>query len=256
MNLIAVIILTVVFAEFVLSFISDLLNLKMLRRDLPDAFREWYDADRYRKSQEYLMVNTRFGWIVSSLGLVVFLVFWFSKGFPLVDRWVQTYHQGPVITGIIYIGVLVILKALISLPFSIYSTFVIEERFGFNKTTWSTFITDLIKGLVLAAILGGPLLAGILAFFEYAGQGAWLYCWIAVALYMLAVQYIAPTWIMPLFNKFTPLEDGELKQAILSYARSINFPLENVFVMDGSKRSKKSNAFFTGFGAVHYKNIF
>ena len=248
MNLIAVIILTVVFAEFVLSFISDLLNLKMLRRDLPDAFREWYDADRYRKSQEYLMVNTRFGWIVSSLGLVVFLVFWFSKGFPLVDRWVQTYHQGPVITGIIYIGVLVILKALISLPFSIYSTFVIEERFGFNKTTWSTFITDLIKGLVLAAILGGPLLAGILAFFEYAGQGAWLYCWIAVALYMLAVQYIAPTWIMPLFNKFTPLEDGELKQAIFSYARSINFPLENVFVMDGSKRSKKSNAFFTGFG--------
>jgi len=248
MNLIAVIILTVVFAEFVLSFISDLLNLKMLRRDLPDAFREWYDADRYRKSQEYLMVNTRFGWIVSSLGLVVFLVFWFSKGFPLVDRWVQTYHQGPVITGIIYIGVLVILKTLISLPFSIYSTFVIEERFGFNKTTWSTFMTDLIKGLVLAVILGGPLLAGILAFFEYTGQGAWLYCWIAVALYMLAVQYIAPTWIMPLFNKFTPLEDGELKQAIFSYARSINFPLENVFVMDGSKRSKKSNAFFTGFG--------
>ena len=208
MNFIAVIIIAVIFAEFVLSFISDLLNLKMLRSDLPKAFREWYNAERYRKSQEYLKVNTRFGWIVSSLGLVVFLVFWFSKGFPLVDRWVQTYHQGSVITGIIYIGVLVILKALISLPFSIYSTFVIEERFGFNKTTWPTFVKDLIKGLILAAILGGPLLAGILAFFEYAGQGAWLYCWIAVALYMLAVQYIAPTWIMPLFNKFTPLEDG------------------------------------------------
>jgi len=248
MNIIAVIIFTVIFAEFVLNFISDLLNLRMLRSDLPDAFRGWYDADRYIKSQEYLKVTTRFGWVVSSFGLVIFLVFWFSKGFPLVDRWVQAYHQGPVITGIIYIGVLVILKALISLPFSIYSTFVIEERFGFNKTTWSTFIKDFIKGLLLAVILGGPLLAGILAFFEYAGAGAWLYCWIAVALYMLAVQYIAPTWIMPLFNKFTLLEEGELKRAIFSYARSIDFPLENVFVMDGSKRSKKSNAFFTGFG--------
>jgi len=248
MNIIAVIIFTVIFAEFVLNFISDLLNLKMLRSDLPDAFHGWYDTDRYRKSQEYLKVNTRFGWVVSSFGLVVFLVFWFSKGFPLVDRWVQTYHQGPVITGIIYIGVLVILKTLISIPFSIYSTFVIEERFGFNKTTWSTFVKDFIKGLFLAVILGGPLLAGILAFFEYAGTGAWLYCWIAVALYLLAVQYIAPTWIMPLFNKFTLLEEGELRRAILSYARSIDFPLENVFIMDGSKRSKKSNAFFTGFG--------
>ncbi|NNK85991.1 MAG: M48 family metallopeptidase [Desulfobacterales bacterium] len=248
MNLIAAIILTIIFAEFILSFTSDLLNLKMLRSDLPDAFHGWYNADRYRKSQEYLKVNTRFGWIVSSFGLVVFLLFWFSKGFPLVDGWVQIYQQGPVITGIIYIGVLIILKAFISLPFSIYSTFVIEERFGFNKTTWSTFVMDLIKGLFLAAILGGPLLAGILAFFEYAGKDAWMYCWIAVALYMLSVQYIAPTWIMPLFNKFTPLEEGELKEAIFSYARSINFPLENVFVMDGSKRSKKSNAFFTGFG--------
>ncbi len=248
MNIIAIIILAVIFAEFILNFISDLLNLKVLQSDLPEAFRGWYDADRYRKSQEYLKVNTRFGWGVSTFDLVIFLSFWFLKGFPLVDRWVQAYHQGPVITGIIFIGALALLKAVISLPFSIYSTFVIEERFGFNKTTGSTFVKDLIKGLFLAVILGGPLIAGILAFFEYAGTGAWLYCWIAVTLYMLAVQYIAPTWIMPLFNKFILLEEGELKQAIISYARSIDFPLENVFVMDGSKRSGKSNAFFTGFG--------
>ena len=248
MNIIAIIILAVIFAEFILNFISDLLNLRMLRGDLPDAFCGWYDADRYRKSQEYLRVNTRFGWVVSAFDLIVFLIFWFSKGFPFLDRWVYGLNQSPVIDGIIFIGALVILKAVISLPFSIYSTFVIEERFGFNKTTWSTFVKDLIKGLFLAVILGGPLLAGILAFFQYAGAGAWLYCWIAVALYMLAVQYIAPTWIMPLFNKFTLLEEGELKQAIFSYARSIDFPLKNVFIMDGSKRSEKSNAFFTGFG--------
>jgi len=248
MNIIAIIIVVTLFSEFLLNLISDILNLKMLRNDLPGDFYGWYDADRYIKAQEYLRVTTRFGWVVSSFGLVFFLGFWFLKGFPMVDRWVQTYNLGPVITGIIYIGVLVIFKAIISLPFSIYSTFVIEERFGFNKTTWSTFVKDMVKGLLLAVILGVPLLAGILAFFEYAGAGAWLYCWIAAALYMLAVQYIAPTWIMPLFNKFTLLEEGELKGAIFSYARSIDFPLENVFVMDGSKRSEKSNAFFTGFG--------
>ena len=134
MNIIAVIILVVILAQFILNFISDLLNLKMVRSDLPDDFRGWYDGDRYRKSQEYLKVNTRFGWIVSSFGLAVFLTFWFLKGFPFVDRWVQAYHQEPVITGIIYIAILVFLKAVISLPFSIYSTFVIEERFGFNQT--------------------------------------------------------------------------------------------------------------------------
>jgi STE24 endopeptidase len=104
------------------------------------------------------------------------------------------------------------------------------------------------KGILLAILLGGPLLAGVLLFFEYAGANAWWYCWIAVTLFMLGVQFIAPTWIMPLFNKFSPLEDDELKSSILSYAGSINFPIENVYVMDGSRRSSKSNAFFTGFG--------
>ncbi|MGD9301959.1 MAG: M48 family metallopeptidase, partial [Desulfobacterales bacterium] len=121
--------------------------------------------------------------------------------------------------------------------------------FGFNQTTRATYFLDLLKGLILAILLGTPLLAGLLSFFEYAGASAWWLCWIAVTLYMLGVQFIAPTWIMPLFNKFTPLEAGELKSAILSYADSIKFPIENVYVMDGSKRSAKSNAFFTGFGA-------
>jgi STE24 endopeptidase len=154
----------------------------------------------------------------------------------------------PILNGLIFIGILGFLKAILSLPFSIYATFVIEERFGFNKTTWPTFMLDILKGLMLAILLGAPLLAGILFFFEYAGGYAWLFCWIAITLYMLAVQFIAPTWIMPLFNKFKPLEEGELKSAILEYAESIKFPVQNVYVMDGSRRSSKSNAFFTGFG--------
>ena len=248
MNIIAVIILLAVLFDFVLNGLADYLNLTRLQDDLPRDFEGVYDPERYRKSQEYLKVNTRFGWVTVSFDLIVLLAFWFGKGFPLLDEWVRAFNYGPIVWGLMYMAALMLFKALLSLPFGIYHTFVIEERFGFNQTTPATYILDLLKGLLLAILLGTPLLAGILAFFEYAGANAWWLCWIAVTLYMLGVQFIAPTWIMPLFNKFTPLEAGELKSAILSYADSIKFPIENVYVMDGSKRSSKSNAFFTGFG--------
>ena len=248
MNFIAIIILCTIGVDFILNLVADGLNLKHLRSELPQTFQGVYDAERYRKSQQYLKVNTQFGWITSAFSLSVILVFWFAKGFPLLDQWMRSFELGPVLTGLIYMGILMLFKAVLSLPFSLYATFVIEERFGFNTTTWKTLLMDLIKGLVLALLLGTPLLAAILAFFQYAGPNAWWYCWIGVTLYTLVVQFIAPTWIMPLFNKFTPLEEGELKSAILSYANSINFPLENVYQMDGSRRSTKSNAFFTGFG--------
>ncbi|CAN2039257.1 STE24 endopeptidase [Candidatus Magnetomoraceae bacterium gMMP-15] len=248
MNFIAIIILFTIIIDFFLHVFADVLNLKMISNKLPDEFKGVYDAERYSKSQEYLKVNTRFEWVSSTFGLTITLLFWFCKGFPFLDEWVRSFNHGPVVNGLIYMGVLIFFKVLLSLPFSIYNTFVIEERFGFNKTTWSTFVIDLIKGLILAVLLGAPLLAGILAFFQYAGENAWWYCWVAVTIFMLLIQYIAPRWIMPLFNKFEPLEEGELKEAIMSYAKSINFSLKNVFVMDGSKRSGKSNAFFTGFG--------
>jgi len=248
MNAIAIVILITIFVDFILHVTADFLNLKRLQTDLPEAFAGLYDPDRYRKSQEYLRINTQFGWVTGTFNLLVLLCFWFLKGFPILDQWVRSLGYGPILTGLVYIGILMLLKTILSLPFSIYDTFVIEERFGFNKTTFGTFVLDLIKALGLSVLLGGPLLAGVLAFFQYAGANAWWYCWIAVSLFMLAIQFIAPTWIMPLFNKFTPLEAGELKEAILSYARSIHFSLKNVFVMDGSRRSSKSNAFFTGFG--------
>jgi STE24 endopeptidase len=248
MNFIAIIILCTIGVDFILNLAADRLNLKHLRSELPRTFEGVYDPQRYRKSQQYLRVNTQFGWITSTFNLCVLLIFWFAGGFPFLDQWVRTFELGPVLSGLIYMGVLMLLKAALSLPFSVYATFVIEARFGFNKTTLQTYVMDLLKGLGLALLLGTPLLAAILAFFQYAGPNAWWYCWIGVTLYMLVVQFIAPTWIMPLFNKFTPLEEGELKAAILSYANSIDFPLENVYQMDGSRRSTKSNAFFTGFG--------
>lgn len=248
MNTVAIIILAAIIFDYALNGVADYLNLTRLRDDLPVSFRGVYDPNRYRKSQRYLKVNTRFGWMTATFNVSVILIFWFAKGFPLLDEWVRSFDYGPIITGLIYMAILLLSKGLLSLPFDIYATFVIEERFGFNQTTWHTFVMDLAKGLLLAVVLGAPLLAGILAFFVHAGTNAWWYCWVAVTLYMLGVQFIAPTWIMPLFNKFTPLEGGELKSAILSYAGSINFPIENVYVMDGSRRSSKSNAFFTGFG--------
>ena len=231
-----------------INILADFLNLKGLQNNVPAPFQNVYDADQYQKSQDYLRVNTRFGWISSLFNLIVLLFFWFLGGFQALDAWVRSFDLSPVPTGLIYMGGLMLLYTLLAQPFSVYATFVIEERFGFNQTTWRTYILDRLKGLAIGILLGTPLLAGILAFFNYAGQFAWLYCWLVAVVYMLVVQYVAPTWIMPLFNKFKPLEDGELKSAIMSYAASIQFPLKQIYIMDGSKRSRKSNAFFTGFG--------
>ncbi len=215
---------------------------------MPIALEGIYKAKDYRKSQEYIRATTRFGLVGSCFTLFLLLAFWFSGGFNWFDQVVRVWNFIPLVSGLLYIGILVFAYSLLTLPFSIYGTFVIEEHFGFNRTTPRTFFLDRLKGLGFALLLGGTLLAGILTLFQYAGPYAWLYCWAAVVMFSLAIQYIAPTWIMPLFNKFTPMESGELKEDILGYARSVNFPIKNVFVLDGSKRSSKSNAFFTGFG--------
>jgi STE24 endopeptidase len=248
MNVFSIVILAALILEFTLDLVANLLNLKALKLELPPNLEGIYNAEDYRKSQEYIRATTRFGLLSSTFTSFLLLAFWFSGGFNYFDKVIRAWEFVPVVSGLLYIGILLLAYGLLMLPFSIYSTFVIEDRFGFNKTTPRTFFLDQIKGLALAVLLGGPLLAGILVLFEYAGSYAWLYCWAAVTLFLLAMQYIAPTWIMPLFNKFTPMESGELKEAILRYTRSVNFPIKNVFVIDGSKRSSKSNAFFTGFG--------
>ncbi len=248
MNLFSIIILAALVLEFSLQLAANLLNLRSLNLELPPALAGVYRADEYRKSQQYIRVTTRFGLVSSTFTLLILLAFWFAGGFNYLDLLIRGWSLMPVVSGLLYTGILLLTYELMTLPFGIYATFVIEGRFGFNRTTGRTFAMDQVKGLGLALILGGPLLAAILALFEYAGYYAWLYCWGAVSLFSLAMVYIAPTWIMPLFNKFTPMAPGELRDAILKYARSVNFPVKNVLVMDGSRRSTKSNAFFTGFG--------
>ncbi len=253
MNPFFLIILVALVLEFVLGVIANLFNLKAMKLELPAALEGVYKSEEYRNSQEYTRSTTGFEFVTSTFGLFLLLSFWFASGFNYLDQVVRAWGYVPIVNGLLYIGILLISYNLLMLPFSVYATFVIEERFGFNRTTPSIFLVDRVKGLALSVLLGAPLLAGILAFFEYSGPYAWLYCWAAITMFIMTMQFVAPIWIMPLFNKFTPMEDGELKEAILKYARSVGYNINNVFVMDSSKRSSKSNAFFTGFG--HTKRI-
>jgi STE24 endopeptidase len=243
-------ILASLLAMHALDAVAALLNLRALRRQSAKDSRGIYDEADYQRLLEYNAAGTRLQLADGTASLAALLVFWFCGGFGWLERAVESSQLNPIFTGLLYFGALTFGSALVSLPFDIFDTFVIEERFGFNRTTLATYLADKIKALVLGAILGGALMAVVLALFENGGPWAWLLGWIAVTAITLLLVWLTPAVILPLFNKFTPLDDGELKNAILGYARAHEFPLAGVFVMDGSKRSTKANAFFTGFGKM------
>lgn len=248
MNGYLIFVLALLVFDLVLELVVERLNLRALRTEIPEEFRGVYDAEKYAKSQKYLRENTRFGLLENTVMLPLTLGFILLGGFAWVDALARSAGQGMIATGLIFAAILGALAMVIGLPFKIYDTFVIEARYGFNKTSPSTFIGDLVKEILLGAILGGAVLAGVLWFFANAGPLAWLWAWGALALFQLVLMYIAPVVILPLFNKFTPLEDGELRQAIEKYAAGQQVALSGIFKIDGSKRSTKSNAYFTGFG--------
>ncbi len=230
-----------------LDLVSTLLNLKALSPEIPVAFQEFVDQEAYEKSQEYTRAKSVFGIVESIFSLVVLFVFWWLGGFGWLDELVRGLGRGPIVTGLIFIGLLLFAQQALSTPFELYDTFVLEEQFGFNRTTLATWFVDHLKGAVLGVLIGAPLLALLLWLFESVPV-AWLWAWVAVTAFSLLLTYIAPTWIMPLFNKFEPLPEGELKTEIHAMSEKCDFPLKEVSVMDGSKRSAKSNAFFTGLG--------
>jgi len=256
MNVFSYIIIFALLLNFVLNTIAHVLNLRALKDEPPSELAGIYEPEEYKKSQQYTRSRTRFGFVTGSVDLILLFAFWFSGGFNLLDQLVRSWGFGVIPNGLFYTGIIVFAYEVITIPFSIYSTFVIEESFGFNRTTPRVFVTDMLKALAITVMLGGPLLAGILALFEYAGNLAWLYCWSVSIIYMVIMQFIAPIWIMPLFNKFTPMESGELKEAIQEYASSAGYKTSQIFVMDGSKRSTKSNAFFTGYGRTRRIALF
>ena len=246
-NFMTAIILVALFLLWKLEFAATLLNLKAFPSAVPEELADVMDEAKLDHARTYLSVNARFGIIQSITSLSVLLVFWFIGGFGWLDGLARSLVAGPVTAGLVFLTALFLGQSLVALPFSVYETFVIENRFGFNRSTPATFIMDRLKGLLLAAVIGLPLGAAVLWIFGNVSH-AWLWAWALVTVFQLLLTLLAPSLIMPLFNKFTPMPDGPLKSEIEALGTRCGFPLDGVFVMDGSKRSTKANAFFTGLG--------
>lgn len=233
---------------FLLEALSDALNGRSLQPDLPEEFRGIYDERKYRTALEYQRENIRFDLFRNAFWLIARLGFIILAGFEMIDRFARHFGLGTLATGLIFCGALFLIRSVVNLPFSWYETFVVEERYGFNKTTPATFIGDLLKGALLGTVIGAPIFALIIYFFEKAGPLGWLYSWLGFTAIQLLLTFLAPAFIMPLFNKFEPLGEGELRRDIESFASRQRFQLQGIYKMDSSRRSTKSNAFFTGFG--------
>jgi STE24 endopeptidase len=248
LNNLGVILLILFFLLWKLDFIATILNVKAFAIQLPEKLRDVWTSESYEKARSYNQVSARFSIIESTISLVILLAFWLFGGFGWIDGLTRSWFpNSPILLGLCYLTLFFLGQQLISLPISIYNTFVIEEKFGFNKTTPRTFIIDQIKGLLLGAAIGLPIGALVLWIFNQV-PNAWLWAWISVSAFQLLMMWLAPAVILPLFNRFQPMPDGELKEAIEIMAKKCNFPIVGLFVMDGSKRSTKANAFFTGFG--------
>jgi STE24 endopeptidase len=224
-------------------------NRKRMSPEIPVQLEGIYDKDEYAKQQAYQKVNSRFGLYTSLFSFVILLFVLCFGVFGWLDELLRQYISSEILLTLAFFGVVYIINDIITLPFDYYGTFVIEERFGFNKSTKSIFWLDQLKGLLLTAILGGAVLALIVWLYNTLGDYAWLYAWGAVTVFSLFMTLFYSNIIVPLFNKQTPLEEGELRDAIEAFAQKAGFAINNIYVMDASKRSTKANAYFTGFGA-------
>lgn len=244
----AIVILIALFLLWKLDFVATLLNLKALGRALPEELRGMYDNERLQKTKDYLGARAKSDVIESTVSLTLLLGFWLAGGFPWLDQMARGWFpSSPVTAGTVFLALLFGGQYLLGLPLQIHDTFGIETSFGFNRTTPSVFVADQLKGIALAAVFGLPLAAGVIWIFLHVPH-AWLIAWAAVTVFQILMTYLAPAFIMPLFNRFEPMPESELKTAIENLATSCKFPLAGVCLMDGSKRSTKANAFFTGFG--------
>jgi STE24 endopeptidase len=243
------IIIAIILFDYVLERVLDYLNITRWNPEVPEELKKLYDVDKYRKAQEYDKVTTRFSFVTSTLSVIAMLLVLFLGGFAWLDDFVRQYTENPILMALMFFGIIGLVADIFSTPFSIYSTFVIEEKFGFNKTTSKTFILDKIKGWAMAAIIGGGLLSLIVWIYDSTGEWFWIIAWGVIGIFTLFMTMFYSEIIVPLFNKQTPLEEGDLRNAIEKFASKAGFQLKNIYVMDGSKRSTKANAYFSGLGA-------
>ncbi|MBZ9730296.1 M48 family metallopeptidase [Salegentibacter sp. JZCK2] len=242
------IIIAIIVIDFIIDKILDTLNAKHFDDPVPPELSDVYDKEEYEKSQRYKKERYRFGIITSTFSVLLTLGFIIFDGFAWVDGISRNFTNNAILVALIFFGIIMIGSDILTSPFSWYSTFVIEEKYGFNKTTKKTFFLDKLKGLLMMAILGGGILALIVWFYQFAGNDFWWYAWILVAVFSIILNMFYAKLIVPLFNKQSPLEEGSLRSKIETYAESVGFTLDNIFIIDGSKRSTKANAYFSGFG--------
>jgi STE24 endopeptidase len=243
-----IIIIAIIVFEYLLSRTLSFLNSSWRGKELPQELQGIYKDKEYKKSQKYGEVNSRFGILTGTFQVVLILLMLFYGGFAWIDGFAHQLTDNTILAALIFFGILFFVSDILNTPFSIYATFVIEEKFGFNKTTPKTFVFDKLKGWLLAAILGGGIMSLLIWFYQLTTEMFWLYAWIALSVFSIFMAMFYSNLIVPLFNKQTPLEDGELRDAIQNFSEKAGFKLDNIFVIDGSKRSSKANAYFTGLG--------
>ena len=248
-TLVFYIIIAFIIISFVIDQVLDWLNAKHFDDPIPQELEDVYDTETYRKSQNYKKVNAKFSTLTSSFMLVITLLFFALDGFAFVDQIARSISDNEIIVGLIFFGIIMLGSDILTTPFSYYKTFIIEERFGFNKSTPKLFLADKLKGWLMTIIVGGGLLALVIWFYQISGSLFWVYAWIVFAVFALVMNMFYAKLIVPLFNKQTPLEEGSLRNKIEQYAATVGFKLNNIFVIDGSKRSTKANAYFSGFGS-------
>lgn len=243
------VIIVIIVVDFIFEKYLDYLNTTTMSDVLPNELKGIYDEAKYKKQQEYQRENQRFGLISSSFSFALTLAMFLFYGFAFVDNLAWGFTANAIIAALFFFGLIMFVSDMLSLPFSVYDTFVIEEKYGFNKTTPKTFVFDTIKGWLIGALIGGGLLAVIILIYQKTQNMFWIYAWLLVSVFSIFMAMFYSNIIVPLFNKQTPLEQGELRDAIQQFSEKVGFKLDNIFVIDGSKRSTKANAYFTGFGA-------
>lgn len=247
-ELILSVILGISIISYLFDQILDYVNLKAQRKEIPAEVEGFYNKEKYQKSLDYQKDQTRFSFITAGFSFLISLGMLVFGGFGWLDGFLRPFLSNEIILALVFFGTIMIISDILTIPFQWYSTFVIEEKYGFNKTTVKTFITDKLKGYLLGALIGGALLAILIYLVNSIGPNFWIWFGLLAAAFTLFVNMFYTSLILPLFNKLTPLDEGELKTTIEGFAKKVNFPLDNVFVMDGSKRSAKANAFFSGIG--------
>ncbi|MBN2682983.1 MAG: M48 family metallopeptidase [Bacteroidales bacterium] len=242
------ILIGIIIFDFVIDQVLDYLNSTYRKKTIPELVKDVYDDEKYKKQQSYSLENYKFSIISSSFSIILVLLMFLFEGFAFVDKIAKGYSDNPIFIALIFFGILMIASDILSIPFAYYDTFVIEEKYGFNKTTGKTFILDKIKSWFLIAVLGGGILSLIIWFYRLDEANFWLFAWIGLSAIMLFMAMFYSNIIVPLFNKQSPLQEGELRTAIEEFSKKVGYKLKNIYVIDGSKRSTKANAYFTGLG--------